>query len=163
MLKSGLRIFLRVALFAVLAGLWPVAVLAVADDVPAPAGMCPQARRTPAAPEEYLKLHNPLEPTAQNILAGKTLFHLDAKPTACRICHGFKGDGMGMLFRELTPKPRNFTCYETMKDLADGQLFWIIKNGSPDSRMPSFKNHLEDDQVWQLVLYLRRFHAMPPE
>lgn len=119
-------------------------------------GICPQPRNTVKAPEKYLKMVNPLEATPQNILAGKTLFYVDARPTACRVCHGINGDGFGVLFHRVDPKPRNFTCSRTMDDLADGQLFWIIKNGSPGTDMPSF-SYLEDDQVWELILFLRKF------
>lgn len=121
-----------------------------------PSGICPQPRKTVTAPEEFLQLKNPLEATPPNILAGKTLFQVDAKPSACRICHGISGDGLGILFHRVEPKPRNFTCIHTMDDLPDGQLFWVIKNGSPGTAMPSF-SYLDDDQVWQLILYLRSF------
>lgn len=121
-----------------------------------PSGICPQPRQTVTAPDEYLKLKNPLEATPQNILAGETLFQIDAKPSACRICHGISGDGLGILFSRVKPKPRNFTCVNTMENLPDGQLFWVIKNGSPGTAMPSF-SYLADDQVWQLILYLRSF------
>jgi hypothetical protein len=121
-----------------------------------PSGICPQPRKTVTAPDEYLKLKNPLEATPQNILAGKTLFHVDAQPTACRVCHGISGDGLGVLFHRVDPKPRNFTCVRTMDNLPDGQLFWVIQNGSPGTAMPSF-SYLEDEQVWELILYLRSF------
>lgn len=119
-------------------------------------GICPQPRNTPMAPEEYLRMDNPLQPTQENILAGKTLFHVDARPGPCRTCHGVSGDGLGITFKQLHPKPRNFSCFQTMDRLSDGQLFWIIKNGSPGTAMPAF-TQLDDDQVWQLVLYLRDF------
>ena len=121
-----------------------------------PAGICPQPRQTVTAPDEYLKFVNPLEATPQNVLAGKTLFYVDAQPTACRVCHGISGDGLGVLFHRVDPKPRNFTCVQTMDNLPNGQLFWVIKNGSPGTEMPSF-SYLEDDQVWQLIIYLRSF------
>ena len=41
-----------------------------------------------------------------------------------------------------------------MKDIPDGQLFWIIKNGSPGTGMMAFSG-LPDEQVWQLVQYIR--------
>ena len=138
---------------------WALPGLAIAQQqkgLEKPSGICPQPRKTPTAPAEYLKLNNPLEMTPQNILAGKTLFQLDAEPSACRICHGISGDGLGIMFHKVQPKPRNFTCVHTMDDLPDGQLFWIIQNGSPGTAMPSF-SYLEDDQIWQLILYLRSF------
>jgi len=118
--------------------------------------LCPQSRNTTNAPEKIRRLRNPLQPTPENIFAGQTLFHFDAQPGPCRICHGISGNGLGILFRELRPTPRNFTCNQTMTDLPDGQLFWVIKNGSPGTAMPAFKN-LDDDQVWQLVHYIRHF------
>lgn len=126
-------------------------------------GICPQVRKTPKAPADFLKLKNPLPPTPENTLAGETLFHLDAKPTVCKVCHGMSADGLGILFKQLSPKPRNFTCSVTMQEISDGQMFWVIKNGSPGTAMPSFSN-LSDDQVWQVILYIRQFgkSAGPP-
>lgn len=118
--------------------------------------LCPQVRKTPNAPDKYLALSNPLSPSPENIFAGQTLFHFDAAPGPCRVCHGISGNGLGILFRELKPSPRNFTCNKTMTDIPDGQLFWIIKHGSPETAMPAFKN-LDDDQIWQLIHYIRHF------
>lgn len=119
-------------------------------------GICPQKRNTPTAPKPFLMMTNPLEPTLENLRDGEMLFEIDARPTACKVCHGFGGDGLGIIFERLQPKPRNFTCYYTMEDISDGQIYWIIKNGSPGTPMPSF-GALSDRQVWQLVLYVRQF------
>jgi mono/diheme cytochrome c family protein len=54
----------------------------------------------------------------------------------------------------LVPPPRNFTCGVMMKNLPDGQLFWIIKNGSPGTGMMSFAA-MPDEQVWQIIHYIR--------
>ncbi len=118
--------------------------------------LCPQTRNTANAPDEFLRLNNPLKPSPENIFAGQTLFHFDAKPGPCRVCHGISGNGLGILFRELSPSPRNFTCNQTMDPLSDGQLFWIIKNGSPGTAMPAFKN-LHEEQIWQLIHYIRHY------
>lgn len=120
------------------------------------APICPQGRNTPKAPDEFYQMKNPLEPTSEVIFSGQTLFHFDAKPGPCRLCHGISGNGLGTLVRELSPSPRNFACSQTMKDIPDGQLFWIIRNGSPGTAMPAFKN-LDDDQIWQLIHYIRHF------
>ncbi len=126
---------------------------AVTDET---SGICPQPRHTPQAPVEYDTMTNPLEPTARNLTAGEALFKIDAKPTACKVCHGLGGDGLGIIFERLQPKPRNFTCYYTMEDISDGQMYWIIKNGSPGTAMPAFGS-LSDKEIWQLILYLRQF------
>jgi mono/diheme cytochrome c family protein len=120
------------------------------------AGLCPQTRGTVPAPGPYAGMTNPLPASNENISGGKLLFHEDARPIPCEICHGFKGNGFGVIFQRMQPYPRDFTCYNTMKDVSDGQLFWIIKNGSHGTRMKAFEK-LEDEQIWQLVHYIRHF------
>ena len=41
-----------------------------------------------------------------------------------------------------------------MKEIPDGQLFWVIKNGSHGTGMPAYPE-LTEKQIWQLVLHLR--------
>jgi cytochrome c553 len=117
-------------------------------------GHCPQTRATIPAPEEYSLMQNMLQPTKENLETGKNLFNSKVKPVACIICHGITGDGIGLIFPRLKPYPRNFNCYQTMKGVSDGQLFWIIKNGSHGTKMPGFIK-LEEKQIWQLILYIR--------
>ena len=117
---------------------------------------CPQNRKTPTAPQKFLKLQNPLPLNDETLKAGETLFQLQGKPITCKTCHGTKGDGKAESGFESTPPPRNFTCAETMKALPDGQLFWIIRNGSPKTSMFAFPS-LSDKQVWQLIHYIRQF------
>jgi mono/diheme cytochrome c family protein len=117
-------------------------------------GACVQPRKTAKAPDEFLSKHNPLPASAGTIQAGKTLFTKTAQPVACAMCHGEQGDGKGFMGAALVPPPRNFTCGAMMKELPDGQLFWIIKNGSPGTGMMSFAA-LPDEQVWQLIAYIR--------
>lgn len=119
-------------------------------------GTCPQMRVTAQAPEDIYQYKNPLEPTQQNLDAGESLFRVEAQPTACKICHGAVGNGFGMMAPGLNPPPRNFTCAKTMNDISDGQLFWIIKNGSQGTGMPAYAE-LQDRQIWQLIHHLRRF------
>ncbi len=114
---------------------------------------CPQARSTSKAPEEYYSKINPLKNTAENIEKGRLLFTLDAQPT-CTVCHG-SGNGLGMMSSGLNPPPRNFICKETMQSIPDGQIFWVIKNGSPGTGMPAFSD-LNEEQAWQLVHYIRQ-------
>ena len=121
---------------------------AFADD-------CVQERKTPHAPSKILKLTNPLETTPENIAAGEMLYKKGAKPLACAQCHGRRGKGDGTMARGMNPKPRDFSCQGMMKDIPDGQLFWIIKNGSKGTGMMGFKM-LNDDQIWQLVSYIRK-------
>jgi mono/diheme cytochrome c family protein len=117
---------------------------------------CPQNRKTPTAPQKFLKLKNPVPLSDEVLNAGETIFQLQGKPITCKTCHGAKGNGIAESGFESTPPPRNFSCAKTMKALPDGQLFWIIRNGSPKTSMFAFPS-LTDDQVWQLIHYIRQF------
>ena len=117
-------------------------------------GDCPQKRNTSFAPKDYINKMNPLRKEPRNIKKGKVLSHIKAKPLACKHCHGLSGNGQGSMSTSMNPKPRNFTCKETMNEISDGQLFWIIKNGSQGSSMPAY-SYLSDKKIWQLIHYIR--------
>jgi mono/diheme cytochrome c family protein len=38
---------------------------------------------------------------------------------------------------------------------ADGQMKWIIENGIRMTGMPGWKGLLDDEQMWQMVRYIR--------
>ena len=119
-------------------------------------GQCPQPRTTEYAPAAIAGQVNPLATSKDNLEAGEKLYQKSAAPVACVECHGEYGDGNGRMANMFEPAPRNFTCSENVADLPDGQLFWIIKNGSIDTSMPAF-DKLSDEQIWQLTMYLRSF------
>ena len=111
---------------------------------------CPQPRKTKSAPGSIAKKDKTAKANKAN---GKKLFMKTAKPMACQMCHGPKGDGGGKLGAALKPKPRNFTCAPTMKKVSAGQMFYIIKNGSKGTGMA--KQNLKDNQIWDVVKYIR--------
>ena len=121
---------------------------------------CPQIRKTIIAPRAYLEMKNPLRKEPRHIKKGKELSHIKAKPIACKQCHGMGGNGQGAMSLNMNPKPRNFTCNSTMNTISDGQLFWIIKNGSKGTLMPSY-SHLSNRKVWQLIHYIRSLSEEP--
>ena len=128
-----------------------------AKTVAPPTGLCPQTRGTSPAPKPFDEMVNILPASEENLAAGKLLFHEEAKPIPCETCHGFKGNGFGVIFARMQPYPRDFTCYQTMKEVSDGQMYWIIKHGSHGTRMKSFFTRLKEDEIWQLVHYVRQF------
>jgi len=115
-------------------------------------GKCPQPRKTKSAPANVAKMDKTGKADAAK---GKLIFTKTAKPMACKMCHGDKGDGGGKLGAALKPKPRNFTCAETMKKVSPGQMFYIIKNGSKGTGMVAHKKTLKDDQIWDVIKYIR--------
>ena len=114
-------------------------------------GPCPQPRNTKSAPASLAKASIPAGANAET---GKKIFQKSAKPMACKMCHGAIGEGNGKLGMVLTPRPRNFTCADTMKRVSPGQMFWIIKNGSKGTGMVAHGKTLSDKQIWDVVKYI---------
>lgn len=124
---------------------WFVAGMAYAGD------KCPQPRKTKSAPANIAGMDETGSADAEN---GMMIYTKTAKPMACKMCHGDKGDGGGKLGAALKPSPRNFTCSETMKDVSPGQMFWIIKNGSAGTGMVAHGKTLSDKEIWDVVKYV---------
>lgn len=121
----------------------------------APASLMADAKRTtPTAPAQYLALRNPLEPDAQVLLEAKALYARE-----CRKCHGADGKGRGTATRGMKVKPRDYTDSALMATLPDGQLFWIILNGSDaqTTEMSAYEGKLSEMDIWKLVLLIREF------
>jgi cytochrome c len=118
------------------------------------AGDCPQKRKTKKAPASTFKKDMTAKANKANG-NGKKLFQKTAKPMACKMCHGAKGDGTGKLGKAFkSPKaPRNFTCKATMKKVSAGQMFWIIKNGSKNQPAMVAHKKLKDKEIWDIVKY----------
>ena len=116
------------------------------------AGKCPQPRKTKSAPSGTAKADKTAKADAAK---GKVIYMKTAKPMACQMCHGKKGDGGGKLGKALKPSPRDFTCAATMKKVSAGQMFWIIKNGSKGTGMVAHKKTLKDKEIWDVVKYIR--------
>ena len=143
---------LKYRVFLVSLLVWSVSPALLAVVAPA---QCPQPRFTGKAPDDYYARVNPLALSNANPKAVEALFQGEAGATNCAICHGKKGDGRGALSSQYDPPPRNFSCAMTINGVPDGQLFWIIRFGSPGTAMPAHPA-LKDEQVWQLVSYLRQ-------
>lgn len=79
----------------------------------------------------------------------------------CARCHGETGHGDGPYADELPNRPRNFTDCKTMAAIPDAVLFKAIKKGGPavglPDSMPSWEAALEDDQILELIHYVRHF------
>jgi mono/diheme cytochrome c family protein len=108
--------------------------------------------------EEARTWTNPLPSTDETIEKGKRLFHGKA---FCVTCHGKDGKGLGGDIEPGTlkgPLPRNFTDKEWQAARTDGELFWILKNGSKGTAMAPFVPLiLTEEEAWQVLRYVRSF------
>lgn len=105
--------------------------------------------------EEARTWTNPFPATDDNIEKGKALFHGKA---FCLTCHGRDGRGLADVEGLRGKLPRNFTDKVWQATRMDGELFWILKNGSPGTDMASFVPLvLTEEEAWHVVLYVRSF------
>jgi mono/diheme cytochrome c family protein len=47
-----------------------------------------------------------------------------------------------------------------VQSYSDGQIHWVITNGIFPSGMPAAQGILTDDEIWDIVIYIRN---LPPE
>lgn len=102
---------------------------------------------------------NPLPTNEETLEKGKKLFQGKA---FCATCHGRDGKGLGGDIEPGTlkgPLPRDFTDREWQAVRTDGELFWILQNGSKGTAMASFiPLILTEEEAWQVLLYVRSFN-----
>jgi mono/diheme cytochrome c family protein len=103
-------------------------------------------------PDLYADLNNPYEGEIQAISQGET--HYQAN---CSSCHGILGRGDGPASAGLEPKPKDLA--QNQSKLSDAYLFWRISEGGLiepfNSLMPGWKGLLREEQIWQVITYLR--------
>ena len=108
------------------------------------------AQKTP--PDNYSGLSNPLKNDADTLEEGKNLYQAN-----CSSCHGTGGKGDGPASGGLDPKPQNLA--ENQNNLSDDYIFWRISEGGLmdpfTSLMPAWKGLLNDEQIWQVITYVR--------
>ena len=139
-------------------------VVAVIGSLGTPVFSADEAVLRPRVPadqiEEVRTWANPLPATEETIEKGKKLFHGKA---FCVTCHGQDGKGFGGDIEPATlkgPLPRNFTDTEWQVARTDGELFWILKNGSKGTAMaPFIPLILTEEEAWQVLRYVRSFAA----
>lgn len=73
----------------------------------------------------------------------------------CSICHGEKGDANTQARSGMFPKPRNFTTAEAAIELTRDRMIKSVTEGRPGTAMVAHKKRLTEQQIEQLVDYIR--------
>ena len=97
---------------------------------------------------EAAKVKNPVASTPESIAAGKVVF------AKCAPCHGVNGQGGPG--NDLIPAAPSLVDDQWDHGSTDGEIFANIKNGvGPDFNMVPWKDQLKDNDIWNVVNYLR--------
>ncbi len=112
-------------------------------------------------PAPYAGKKNPT-PAMDSITAGKKIY-----TEQCEMCHGEQGDGKGPVGATLKPRPADFTDAKRMEQLSDAYLFWRISEGGGfepfNSAMPAKKGVLSENDIWNVINYVRTFSFEKPK
>jgi mono/diheme cytochrome c family protein len=117
--------------------------------------------KIPDAPPEYLSMTSPVDYQEVDEAFLKETGKLYKRK--CKKCHGVEGDGKGSKAEFFIIKPAAFSAPGYLANRKDGQLFWILMNGSEGTEMepvgPYSDVGLSEEQLWQLIAYLRRTYT----
>jgi cytochrome c len=107
----------------------------------------------PRAPEALLEIlqdmDNPFPPTKKNIKEGNKVYFGKG---LCVKCHGEKGKGVKVPGHS----PRNFTDAKWQDVRTDGEMMWVLKNGSPGTSMPiRVGKVISEKEGWKVILFIR--------
>ena len=97
-------------------------------------------------PAEFAGKTNPLG--AESSAAGAEIFKNN-----CTACHGEQGHGDGPAGAALNPAPKNLS--ELASTVGDDYLFWRVSVGKLGTSMVGWKGILTDEQIWQVVAFIR--------
>jgi mono/diheme cytochrome c family protein len=92
---------------------------------------------------------NPMTMTDTNLIDAINLY-----AQHCAICHG-TANGIASaspVAKGLYPKPPQLAT-DGVEDDPEGVSFWKIKHGIRWTGMPSWKNFLNDQQIWMLAFF----------
>jgi len=134
------------------------ALFAVTIALAGPVAAAERHMMQPRVPADKLAearaLKSPLPSSPEIVEKGKAIY--DGKGT-CFNCHGTDGGGNGPAAAKLNPAPRNFRHHGFWRHRTEGEIFWVIKHGSPGTAMIGFGPVLSDEEIWSVIQYERTF------
>jgi mono/diheme cytochrome c family protein len=109
-------------------------------------------------PVEYRSQRSPYPNVPKAITAGGEVYRAN-----CIACHGAKGRGDGDAGLDLLPSPALLSEMMDKQGTVDEYLLWTISEGGQafDTSMPAYKDRLTENQIWQVIAYLRA--GFPPQ
>jgi mono/diheme cytochrome c family protein len=110
----------------------------------------------PRVPPELLDrlqdMDNPYAPTAERIDAGRLIYFGKGH---CVTCHNVDGKGV----KRPGHAPRDFTDVKWQEIRTDGELMWVLRNGSPGTEMPvRVGKVINEEEGWSVIHFIRTLY-----
>lgn len=100
-------------------------------------------------------LRDPVPVSESSIASGRALYRAN-----CVACHGERGRGNGPSAVGLDPPPADLVLH--VPQHTDGELFYMVSRGMPNSAMPAWRSVLTDRERWEIAHYLRQLASGTP-
>ncbi len=111
----------------------------------------PRVPKAIIAQEQQIKSPYPVTP--ERIEAGRKIYFGEG---FCVTCHSKDGTGANLPGHP----PRDFTDAKWQKLRTDGELMWVLKNGSPGTGMPiRVGTDINEEDGWNVIQYIRTFEG----
>src|SRR4051812_16458723 len=78
----------------------------------------------------------------------------------CTTCHGAPGVNISEIGQGLIPDPPELS--DVGRDEPE-ETFWVVKNGIKMTGMPSFGVTHTDDEIWDIVAFVRKMGKLTPQ
>jgi len=101
-------------------------------------------------PLDVANIRDPIAPDERSLSSGEEVY-----TTYCETCHGESGRGDGPAGLRLVPRPADLRIHAAPGVHTDGELFYWVSYGFPNSAMPAWQSTLTEEQRWDVINYIR--------
>ncbi len=106
---------------------------------------------------EAQKGAGPLGVNEETLSAGARLYAAN-----CLVCHGAADGEASNIAKGLYQHPPQLAKHGVADD-PEGKIYWKIKHGIRMTGMPAYSPTLDDNQVWELTLFLKHLPELTPK
>jgi mono/diheme cytochrome c family protein len=99
--------------------------------------------------EELQDIDNPYPVTLERIELGKQIFYGKG---LCVTCHSKNGKSVKLPGHS----PRDFSDKKWQEIRTDGEMMWVLRNGSPGTEMPvRIGKVINEEEGWSVIHFIR--------
>jgi mono/diheme cytochrome c family protein len=109
------------------------------------------------APAHAAGQKNQVKSTEKSQARAKELYTQD-----CALCHGNNGNGKTDVAAGMGVTLKDWSDPKTLADRPDQELFNLIRNGKGDKMPAEAEGRAKDDEVWNLIIYIRNLYKLTP-